>query len=136
MPERCRLFPIHLKLTAMEGPSLACLLEEATDPKSGYSVFCLTFRTLPCASVEVTSGGTVLGHRIAVQHTPLATGRTKMETCKTQWAMQVMCQHYVWDLNAMVVDYKPLDVKFIIGIGSVMFVVGCELDRRGSLCMP
>jgi len=108
----------------MEGPSLACLLEEATDPKSGNSVFHLTFRTLSCASIEVTSGGTVLGQLIGVQHTPLATGRTKMDTCKTQWAMQVMCQHSVWVPNSMAVDYKPLDLEFIIGIRSAMFVVG------------
>jgi len=120
----------------MEGPRLACLLEEATDPKSGYSVFRHTFRTLSCASVEVTSGGTVLGHRIGVQHTPLATGRTKMETCKTQWVLHVMCQHSVWVRNAMVVDYKPLDAKCIIGIRSVMLVIGYELGGRGSLCTP
>ena len=77
------VFPMLLKLTAMESPSLACLLEEATDPKSGYSVFRPTFRKLSCASIEVTSGETVLGRHIGVQHTPLATGRTKMDTCST-----------------------------------------------------
>lgn len=47
-----------------------------------------------------------------------------------------MCQHSVWVRNAMVVDYKPLDAKFIIGIRSVMFIIGYELDDRASLCMP
>jgi hypothetical protein len=116
----------------MEGPGLACLLQEATDPKSGSSVFHLTFYTLSCTSIEVTSGGTVLGHRIGVQHTPLATGLTKMDTCKTQRAMQVMCQHSVWDRNAMVIDYKPLDADLIIGIRSVLFVVGYVLEGRSS----
>ena len=80
--------------------------------------------------------GNRTGHRIGVQHTPLATGRTKMDACKTQWVMRVMCQHSVWVRNAKVVDYKPLDVKFIIGITSVMSIVGYMLDCRGSLCMP
>lgn len=83
-----------------------------------------------------TSWETVLGQRVGVQHTPLATGRTEMDTCKTQWVMQVMCQHSVRVRNAMAVDYKPLDVKFIIGIRSVMFVVGCGLEGTRSLCMP
>jgi len=51
-----------------------------------------------------------------------------MDTRKTQWVMQVMCQHSVCLRNVMVVDYKPLEVKFIIGIRVVMFVVAYELD--------
>jgi hypothetical protein len=115
----------------MEGPSVACLVQEATDPKSAYSVFHLTFRTLSCASIEVTSGETVLGRSIGVQHTPHATGHTKLDTCKTQWVKQVMCQHSVWVRNAMVVDYRPLDVKFTIGIRSVTLVKSWTV---GGLC--